>query len=189
FYYRLALDPFSGARTKFGITLDKPGRRQQRILYPLLAWIVSGGGNASAVLWALIMINAIGLVLIAWVGTALVRTMGRSPWWGLAFALVPGALVSLTHDTSEVLAILLSLCFVTLFRQERYPLAVVALTLAVFARETTLVFALGLLVAAYLRRRSVEWRALFACALVPLIAYVGWQVFFGILWWGAPVFT
>ena len=79
FYYRLALDPFSGKLKEFGITLDKPGRRQQRILYPLLAWIVSGGGNASAVLWALIMINAIGLVLIAWVGTALVRTMGRSP--------------------------------------------------------------------------------------------------------------
>src|SRR5438552_12911620 len=44
-------------------------------------------------------------------------------------------------------------------------------------------------VAAYLRRRSVEWRALFACALVPLIAYVGWQIFLGIRWSGAPVFT
>ena len=189
FYYRLALDPFSGARTKFGITLDKPGRRQQRILYPLLAWIVSGGGNASAVLWALIMINAIGLVLIAWVGTALVRTMGRSPWWGLAFALVPGALVSLTHDTSEVLAILLSLCFLTLFRRGHHCWAVIALTLAVFARETTLVFALGLLVAAYLRRRSVEWRALLSCALVPIAAYIAWQIFLGIRWSGAPVFT
>ncbi|HEV2686020.1 MAG TPA: hypothetical protein VGW79_05235, partial [Actinomycetota bacterium] len=95
FYYRLALDPFSGARTKFGVTLDQPGRRQQRILYPLLAWILSGGGKPGAVPWALIAINAIGLVLIAWVGTAL----GRSPWWGLAFAVVPGVLVALTHDT------------------------------------------------------------------------------------------
>lgn len=189
FYYRLTLDPFSGKLKEFGITLDKPGRRQQRILYPLLAWIVSGGGNAGAVLWALIMINAVGLVLIAWVGTALVRRMGRSPWWGLAFAVVPGALVSLTHDTAEVLAILLSLCFLTLFRRGRYPLAVVALTVAVFARETTLVFALGLLVAAYLRRRSIEWRALFACALVPLAAYIAWQIFLGIRWEAAPVFS
>ena len=191
FYYRLALDPFSGKLKEFGITLDKPGRRQQRILYPLLAWIVSGGGNAAAVLWALIMINAVGLVLIVWIGTALVRTMGRSPWWGLAFAVVPGALVSLTHDTAEVLAILLLLCFLTLYRRGRYPLAVVALTAGVFARKTTVVFALGLLVAAYLLRRegSPSWRTVLACALVPLAAYIAWQIFLGIRWEAAPVFS
>ena len=174
FYYRLALDPFSGARTKFGITLDQPGRRQQRILYPLLAWIVSGGGRASAVPWALIAINAIGLVMIAWVGTA----FGR---WGFAFALVPGVLVALTHDTGEVVAILLALCFLVLFRRDRFALATAALTAAAFARETTLVFALGLLVAAYMTRR----RTYLMCALVPLAAFAAWQIFLGVRW-GAP---
>ncbi len=35
FYYRLALDPFPAQRTNFGITLDVPAYRQQRILYPI----------------------------------------------------------------------------------------------------------------------------------------------------------
>lgn len=181
FYYRLALDPFSGARTKFGITLDQPGRRQQRLLYPLTAWMLSGGGRPGAVPWAMIAINALGLVLIAWVGTALVRAMGRWPWWGLAFAFVPGALVAVTHDTGEVMAILLALCFLWLWRVERYALATVALTAAVFARETTMVFALGLLVAAWVTRR----RTYLICALVPLAAFAAWQIFLGIRW-GAP---
>ena len=185
FYYRLALDPFSGARTKFGITLDQPGRRQQRILYPMLAWIASGGGRPGAVPWALVAINAVGLVLIALAGTALVRTMGRSAWWGLAFALIPGLIVALTHDTGEVVAILLALCFLMLFRQNRLALATVALTAAVFARETTLVFALGLLVAAIISRR----RTYVLCALVPIIAYAGWQIFLGTRWGTPPVLS
>jgi len=181
FYYRLALDPFSGARTKFGITLDQPGRRQQRILYPLLAWIVSGGGRSGAMPWALIMINAVGFVLIALVGTTLVR----SPWWGLAFAVIPGVLVALTHDTGEVFAILLALCFLACFRQDRFVLATVALTFAAFARETTLVFALGLLVAAWITRR----RAYLVCAVVPLAAFAVWQIFLGIRWGTPPLLS
>src|SRR5882762_8506241 len=43
FYYRLALDPFTSKRTDFGITLDMPALRHQRILYPLLARILSLG--------------------------------------------------------------------------------------------------------------------------------------------------
>ena len=180
FYYRLALDPFSGARTKFGITLDQPGRRQQRILYPLLAWIVSIGGRAGTVPWALIMINAVGLVLIALVGTTLVR-----PPWALAFAVLPGVLVALTHDTGEVVAILFALCFLTLFRRDRFALATLALTLAAFARETTLVFALGLLIAAYVTRR----RTYLVCALVPLAAFAAWQIFLGVRWGTPPLLS
>ena len=179
FYYRFALDPFSSALTKYGITLNQPGRREQRILYPLLAWIFSGGGKPGAVLWALILINAVGFVLIA----AIATSFGRSPWWGLAFSIVPGALVALTHDTAEVVAILLSLCFLVLFRRDRFALATVALTAAVFARETTLVFALGLLVAAFMTHR----RTYLVCGLVPLAAFAAWQIFLATIWGAPPV--
>ena len=43
FYYRLALDPFTGRQTDFGITLDLPETRQSRIVYPLLVWLLSPG--------------------------------------------------------------------------------------------------------------------------------------------------
>src|SRR4051812_48413098 len=34
FYYRLALNPFTSQREEFGITLDAPALRHQRVLYP-----------------------------------------------------------------------------------------------------------------------------------------------------------
>ncbi len=37
YYFRLALDPLASQQTAFGITLDHPAYRQQRILYPALA--------------------------------------------------------------------------------------------------------------------------------------------------------
>ena len=49
FFYRLALDPFTNERTDFGIRLDAPAYRQQRILYPLVVWVVAGGGTAALV--------------------------------------------------------------------------------------------------------------------------------------------
>src|SRR4030095_8355569 len=43
FYYRLALDPFTSRRTDFGVTLDIPSFRHQRILYPFMALALSAG--------------------------------------------------------------------------------------------------------------------------------------------------
>ena len=46
-YYRLALDPFTSRQDAYGIHLDNPPYRQQRILYPLLGWILSFGHAAA----------------------------------------------------------------------------------------------------------------------------------------------
>jgi hypothetical protein len=42
FYFRLALDPFSTSRSYSGITFDS-SIRAQRILYPLLSWLICFG--------------------------------------------------------------------------------------------------------------------------------------------------
>lgn len=43
FYYRLALNPFTSEKEEFGITIDIPSYRHQRIIYPLISWIFSLG--------------------------------------------------------------------------------------------------------------------------------------------------
>src|SRR5262249_9235466 len=48
FYYRLALDPFTSKRTDFGVTLDIPSYRHQRILYPFMAWALSAGNTKTS---------------------------------------------------------------------------------------------------------------------------------------------
>lgn len=49
FYYRLALDPFTTRVEDYGIKLDIPVYRQQRILYPLFVHILSFGNPQRAV--------------------------------------------------------------------------------------------------------------------------------------------
>lgn len=56
FFYRLALRPWTHQRTEFGITLDQPAYRQQRIVYPLLTFILARGAPP-ATAWALLGCN------------------------------------------------------------------------------------------------------------------------------------
>src|SRR6266550_1913427 len=42
-FYRLALNPFTADQAAHGIRLDNPPYRQQRIIYPLIVWLLSLG--------------------------------------------------------------------------------------------------------------------------------------------------
>ena len=178
-FYRLALDPFTRERIEFGILMDHPAFRYQRILYPLLAWSVSGGDRVGAA-WALIGINVAGLAAIAWLGVALAQRAGRAGWWGLLFAANPAFAIALGVDTAEIVAGVGLLAALLLLRDGRYRWATVALTAGMFARETILIVAVGGLAAwAFKRGRETPvwvW-------LVPGGIYLGWQVFLG-WWWG-----
>jgi hypothetical protein len=194
FFYRLALNPFTTKRAEFGLRLDQPSRRQQRILYPIVAWIVSGFGRARAVPWALIAINIFTFAAIGWLGASLARSAGRSELAGLFFVATPGILVALAFDTGEVVAVALALATLLSLRSGRFGWATALATLALFARETTLVIPIGLLIAiVWVRRRGGRYeiggRAVpLAVAVGPIVLYVGWQA---LLWarWGRPAFT
>jgi hypothetical protein len=53
FFHRLSLRPWTQQRTEFGITLDEPAYRHQRIVYPLVSFVVARGQPA-ATAWALL---------------------------------------------------------------------------------------------------------------------------------------
>src|SRR6478735_8050720 len=46
YFHRLARNPFSRDAREFGTRLDRPAFRQQRIGYPLVVWLVTGGRAA-----------------------------------------------------------------------------------------------------------------------------------------------
>jgi len=181
YFYRLALAPFSDQATAFGITLDSPAYRQQRILYPLIAWGLSGG-KPSRVPAALIGINLFGLAVIAVLGAMLARRAGRHPLLGLALAFYPGFVFSLARDLSEITATAFVLGGLVLWQRSRLVISGLVFSLAVLARETTLFvplgFALGTCFEADRRRRDA------LVLLIPAAVYVGWQLW---LWsrWGA----
>jgi hypothetical protein len=188
FFYRLALDPFTSEEVEFGIRLDAPGWRQQRLLYPLIVWIVSIG-NPAAVPVLLIVVNLVGLGSIGWFGARVAMQMGRHALWGLLFSFYPGFLISLSRDLSEIVAtafLLLGILFVT---RTRFLAAAIAFGAAVLTRETTLLVPLAAGGAALLGDESghpSNRRARYLL-VIPLCVYAGMQIVLWIHWGELPI--
>lgn len=180
-FYRLALNPFTHQQKAYGIALDNPSYRQQRIGYPLLAWTASLG-NRRWVPTALVLVNVIALIAMAAIGGALARHFGFTGWWGLLFALYPGFVLTLSRDTSEIVACAFMLFAAYAFVRQRFVAAALLLTYAVLTRETALVIAIALAVVYLWNRRFKP----IAFAL-PIGVYALWQILLAAVWHRLPV--
>ena len=90
-------------RRRTVITLDTPAYRQQRIATPVLAWAVGLLPGVSTLL-ALLLVNAVALVVAAWYAARLAAALGRHPMWGLVLALPAGMPISLGRHLTEPVA-------------------------------------------------------------------------------------
>jgi hypothetical protein len=142
-YYRLALEPWTAQAAAHGIRLDNPAYRQQRILYPLLAWLLSLGRPAALPV-ALVAVNLLGLCLTAAGGVALAQAYQRPVWWGVLPALYPGFAVTLALDLGEIVEAALLLGGLALLCHKRHVGAALCFTLAVLTRETALLVPVAL---------------------------------------------
>ena len=143
FVYRLARQPWTTVPTAFGIRLDNPSYRQQRIVTPVIAWLLAHLPAVSTAA-ALVLVNALALVVASWYGARLAVVSGRTRWWGLVLALPAGMPISLGRDLTEPVAWAAVLAGLWYSRQRRWPAAAAALTVAVLGRETALPVVAGL---------------------------------------------
>src|ERR1700688_79598 len=182
FYYRLAMAPLTNQKTAFGITIDIPAYRQQRILYPTIAGALSLGRPAWLP-WTMILVNYLAICTLAFVAGLFACTFSRSALWGLVIPFYPGLLLSLYRDLSEVLAISLMVTALFFWHRRRHLLGSFTLALCVLARETIVLLAGAMLVA-------WAWRMFFkkarwsegACLIIPLAAFAAWQLWITATW-------
>lgn len=143
FYFRLSLDPFTDKRTAFGVTLDAPIVRHQRILLPLFTWLIARGNPETTPL-VMMAINLVAIAGCALVGGLMLSGFGVSGWYGLLFSLYPGFAVSGGRFLTEPLALFMILLSLLMLAHRKNFGAAIILSLAVLARETsTLVVAAG----------------------------------------------
>ncbi|MEP0846583.1 MAG: hypothetical protein HRF50_07145 [Phycisphaerae bacterium] len=188
FFYRLALAPFTSRATGHGITLDSPAYRQQRIVYPILAWTLSLG-RTDGLPFVLLAINAVGLVAIGGLGGAIACAFGRHALWGLLLAGYPGFFATLASDTSEIVAAGLLLAGLLALQREHAATAAVLLALAVLTRETaaTVAVAAGLKACWDAFRRRRPGPRAWLPAVVPIAALLAWQAYLALRWGALPL--
>jgi len=189
FVYRLALEPWTHQRTDYGITLDNPAYRQQRIATPVLAWAVGLLPGFSTVL-ALLLVNVAALTVAAAFAVRLAVALGRHPVAGLVLAVPAGMPISLGRDLTEPVAWAAVLAGLWYARQQRWPATAAALTVAVLARETSLVVVAGLAAAQLWRLLSGDPRGnrgALAWLAVPAVTAVAWQLVLLRAWGVLPV--
>ena len=203
FAYFIARDPSGGCQP-----CDVPAYRYQRILYPLLAWVLAFG-RPEAVPWTLIVVNVAALVAGTYFTERLLAARGVSRWYALAYGLYGGLVAGLRLDLTEPLAYGLVQGALWAwdrwevgisdrgsgirdqgsgskrragFRQRAFLVCCLLLVLAAFAKETTLIVAAGLFLYLVLERR---WREVTVLSLAVGVPFAVWQ---GALWlWlGSP---
>jgi hypothetical protein len=175
FFYRLALNPWNLHDGAYGFHFDTVSRLQ-RIGYPFLVWLVSGG-RAGLVPYGLVLINVVGLAVLGWLGGILARDAGRHALYGLLIAGFFGFVFTLARDLSEIVAMACAVGGIVALRRGRWLLAGLALMYAGLSRETTLVVAAAFAItriAAIVRRRARPGRP-DAAWVLPAAGFAAWQ--------------
>jgi hypothetical protein len=136
FSYFIAMDPRpSGVEGH----LDVPAYRYQRILYPLLVRMLSLG-DARVIPWMLIIFNLAFHALATW---ALAEYFWRLKLWtgyALVYGLWVGLVASAGLDMSEPLAYGLVVLGWLAWQRGRTVLGAALIVMALFAKETTILF-------------------------------------------------
>jgi hypothetical protein len=153
--------------------LDRPAYRYQRILLPLVARAISFG-DLRIVPWALLLVG----VVSAAVGTAAVARLmldyGQWEGYALGYGLWVGVVASVGLFLHEAPAYGLVALGWLACRRSKWVWGAVALTLSLFAKETTLPFVLAAL--AMRRPLPGEDRRLRLWVLTGLVVFLVWQV-------------
>ncbi|MBC8160201.1 MAG: hypothetical protein H7Z42_03195 [Roseiflexaceae bacterium] len=188
FYYRLALDPFTTKKTDFGIVIDNPPYRNQRILYPLFTWILSTG-NSYYVPIVMIGVNVAFLCLIAYATGQYIQGVGSHVIFGLAVVLYPGFLFSVSRNLTEIVEVSLIILSLQLLTKRYYLFSALAATAAILAKETALLWILSVLIVGIYKQitsGTFRWSNYF---FIPLAVYIGWQAFLGMIWGEIPLLS
>ncbi|HEY7349240.1 MAG TPA: hypothetical protein VH599_13080 [Ktedonobacterales bacterium] len=166
FFYYMAVDPLHA-----GAHMDSAPFRYQRILFSIVVWALSLGGQATLAAWWLFILNMVGTLAGTAALALLLQRKGLSPWFSLAFGLYFGQFASITHDVPDGLAAALIVFAALAIDRERWKEATLWLIAAGLTRDTTMIFAGAFALDALFQRRWGR-AALLLSSAVPLIIWL-----------------
>jgi hypothetical protein len=166
FAYQIARDPLNGWRY-----CDLPVYRYQRILYPMVVWLLSFGQSA-AVPWVMLAVNFVMLVAGMYLLEKILSYYQQPAWFALIYGLYIGTAMSLRLDLNELLAYGLVLVGILAWLKQRPWLSAICFALAMLTKEVTLPLAAAFALAFFIqdRRKGLAWGA------IAFLPYAVWRV-------------
>lgn len=174
FFYYLAVDPLHA-----NLHMDNAPFRYQRILFSVVIWALSLGGQTGLVPWEMLIVNVLG-TLAGTLGLAmLLQRKGLSPWFSLAFGLFFGQFASITHDVPDGLAAALVVFGALAIDRGRWKEAALWLAAAGLVRETTMIFVAAFAIDALIIQHSWKRALILLSSAIPLAIWliVLWLIF------------
>ena len=167
-YYQIAADPLGAAGG-----LDLPAFRYQRIVFPILIYLVSLG-QVAWMPWAMLVINLAAAFLATYLLADLLSRKYVSPWFALAFCGSFGYMLAMRLDLLEPLTIALALAGWKIYFEKKPDLGIILFALAGLTKEIGLVFPLSIIAWLLCERR---WREAAWLALGSLLPYFTWRAY------------
>lgn len=167
YYHYQAHDPFF--RKGLSQFVDSPLLRYRRMLVPTAAWLLAFGNDhwVDPAFFAIILLSV--FLGVYW-SSRLAEGLGRSPYWGFLFLLVPATPIAVDRMVVDVTLTALVAGFVWHCRGGFSWKTFLILALAALARETGLLLAAACALFWLVRRKWIP-AALSLAALLPLLPW------------------
>jgi hypothetical protein len=173
FYYRYAIDPFSTEKVAYGISVDTPIFRKQRIVYPFLCWLLSNG-NVERIPWSMVIINMFGLLGMVVTFFFLLKTYKLPLFYALLPLIIPGFWMALSRNTTEITEGFFYCLALYAIVKEKWWLYAIFASITVLSREGSLILLGGGgagIVLWSLKQKKIKLATLGAL-LIPLITFL-----------------
>ncbi len=175
FFTRYAFNPFNLEKTAYGVTVDEPIYRAQRIFYPLLVWILSLG-NIKAVPYAMVLVNGAAFLLFIIGFRKLIQHFQANPNLIILPFFVFGLYMSLARNLSELLEICLYVWLIFFLVKARFFWSISLATAILFTRETSIISVFPLLAASAYVQFKQHKVGLALAHVLPFLFLMVWRI-------------
>lgn len=167
YYCRMAIEPFNYSKEALGISFESPSYRFSRIIYPLLAWLLSLGIPVISI-FNLFFINLISLFFIFMIG----KKYFKFDYFIFFLPFIPFVI---SRNTAEILSIFFIMLSIISFENKRLFLFSISSTLAILTRETSLIF-YAVAILFFLFNNKIKFINL-VILFLPGIFFILWRLF------------
>jgi hypothetical protein len=173
-FLTLAFDPFLTHADTIA-ALDNPAFRYRRIFYPLLSHFL-GLGNPQLIPYVMVGVNLLAILGLVWLISRYHCQENRPSAIALALLAIPGIWIVLAFSTADLLNSFFLISAFYCYTSKRPILTALAITIACFTRETSLIFAFSLGVISIWEKRPKQ-TTLILLSVLPALLWNGYLIF------------